>query len=107
MNKKKFKGYLLEHYLEKYFWEQGIDCKRRGQAGQEDLYFPQLLMSGEAKCWKRGLKTLYEMKGDKDLLFAKLQSHKEKNKEILVVMSLKVFTDLVKRIVRDWQGVNF
>ena len=96
MKKEKQKGYKLEHYLETLFRKKRIACQRLGQPGQPDLYFKDLKMTGECKN-KKNLKTIYDMKGNKDFLFLKWSSRKVRKKPILVVMELKTFLKIINK----------
>jgi len=97
-SKQKVKGYRFEHFLEQYLNQAGIKVRRRGQANQEDLYFDDLQMTGEAKSWAKGISTVFKLKGDRDILFLKWSSKQVKNKPILIVMQLETFIKLIKKL---------
>jgi len=94
-SRQKAKGYRFEKFLETHLVENGIDARRRGQANQEDLYLTNL-GTMEAKCWKQGIKTLYNLLGENRFLAIKWQSPQAKGKDVLVTMRLQDFISLVK-----------
>lgn len=94
MNKRKQKGYKLEHYLEIFLRENGIEAMRLGQANQPDILIKNV-GTLEAKC-EKGLGGIYRRIGDSDFLALKWQSPKARNKPILVLMSLGKFLELLK-----------
>ena len=94
-SKQKAKGYRFEKLLEVTLNENGVEARRRGQANQEDLFLPGL-GTMEAKCWKRGIKTLYNLLGDSTFLAVKWQCPQARGKDILVTMRLQDFINLAK-----------
>lgn len=90
------KGYRFEHFVEQELIRNGIPAKRRGQANQEDIHIDGL-GNLECKCWAKGLKTIYNLKGDNKFLAIKWQSKEAKGKKPLVCMELDVFIELLKR----------
>lgn len=97
MNKHRQKGYKLEHFLEKFFNENGIEVKRRGLAYEEDLIFIKTGEKMEVKNRKNAnLSQIYEFLDENDYLAIKQTSRKHRNMPILVVMKLEKFIELLK-----------
>ncbi len=97
MNKHRQKGYKLEHFLEKFFNENGIEVKRRGLAYEEDLIFIKTGEKMEVKNRKNAnLSQIYEFLGENDYLAIKQTSRKHRNRPILIVLRLEKFLELLK-----------
>ena len=96
-NKAKQKGYRLEHFLEKFFKENGIGVRRRGWGYQEDLWFDDFQWRGECKN-RKDLKRIYDWIENNDILFLKWSSRKIKNKPILAVIGLELFLKILKEL---------